>query len=243
MKQGTIQVNTRMKCGWRTGRGLYFVARALFLTAMTIGLCTNLRAQASPDVHAVAQKVDKYYNGLHSLRVHFAESYDGLGMNRSESGVLILRKPGRMRWDYESPAGKVFLIDGKFAWFYTQGSPQVQRIPAKRLDDLRSPLSLLLGHTQLEKEFTGLRLEQNSQNQNTFVLTGQPKGQENRVRHVSLTIARSSGAITAIEIEEVDGALTHFTFTGDQPNVAVPESAFRFTPPAGITVVDALPPA
>ena len=74
-------------------------------------------------------------------------------------------------------------------------------------------------------------------------MTGQPKGQENRVQRVSLTIARASWSDTAIEIEEVDGALTHFTFTGEQPNVALSESTFHFTPPAGVPVVDALPPA
>ena len=55
-----------------------------------------------------------------------------------------------------SPAGKVFLLDGKYAWFYSKGDPQVQRIGAKELDDLRSPLRFLLGHTQLEKEIDHL---------------------------------------------------------------------------------------
>jgi len=67
-----------------------------------------------------------------------------LGINRTESGTLLLLKPGRMKWDYSSPAGKLFLLDGRYAWFYSKGDPQVQRIPAKELDDLRSPLRFLL---------------------------------------------------------------------------------------------------
>jgi outer membrane lipoprotein carrier protein len=63
-----------------------------------------------------------------------------------------------MKWDYSSPAGKLFLLDGKYAWFYSPGDPQVQRIPAKELDDLRSPLRFLLGHTELEKEMNNLTL-------------------------------------------------------------------------------------
>ncbi|MEI9969369.1 MAG: hypothetical protein WDM87_12375 [Terracidiphilus sp.] len=63
-----------------------------------------------------------------------------------------------MLWRYSSPPGKIFLLDGKYALFYAQGDAQVQRIPASELDDLRSPLRLLLGHTQLEKELTGLML-------------------------------------------------------------------------------------
>ena len=203
---------------------------------------TTLTAQsaASTDVHTVAQLVDSHYNKLHALRANFTERYEGLGMTRSESGTLSLLKPGRMRWDYSSPAGKVFLIDGKSAWFYTPGAAQVQRIAAKQLDDLRSPLRFLLGHTQLEKELSGLKLAQGPQG--TLVVAGQPKGQENRVQRIALTVAPASGAILGIEIEETDGAITRFTFAGEQTNVALPENTFRFAPPAGVPVVDALPP-
>ena len=54
------------------------------------------------------------------------------------------------------PVGKVFVLDGKFAWFYTPGDAQATRVPAKQLDDLRSPLRFLLGHTQLKKELDNL---------------------------------------------------------------------------------------
>ena len=52
-------------------------------------------------------------------------------MRRTESGTLLLMKPGRMKWEYSEPAGKLFLLDGTFAWFYSHGDSQVQRIPAK----------------------------------------------------------------------------------------------------------------
>jgi outer membrane lipoprotein carrier protein len=205
---------------------------------------TTLPAQGhSPSgqisAHDLAQRVDRHYNQLRSLRAGFSESYEGMGLRRTESGALLLVKPGRMKWVYSQPAGKVFLIDGKYAWFYARGDSQVQRIPAKELDDLRSPLRLLLGHTQLEKELTGLKLAAASGGQ--FTLTGQPKGQEKRVARLTLTVT-ADGTITGIEMEETDGALTRFTFTAEQPNVAIPAEAFHFTPPAGVPIVDALPP-
>lgn len=192
-----------------------------------------------PSAQEMAQRVDRHYNHLHSLRAGFSESYAGMGLHRTESGTLLLAKPGRMKWEYRQPAGKLFLIDGKFAWFYAQGDPQVQRIPARQLDDLRSPLRFLLGHTELEKEIGHLTLAAGAGG--TFVLSGQPKGQENRVRRLSLTVT-AEGAIVGIEIEEADGALTRFAFSGEQPDVAIPPATFRFTPPAGVPVVSGLPP-
>jgi outer membrane lipoprotein carrier protein len=216
-----------------------FMMRGGLFVAATL-LSTILCAQQRPlSAHDLAQKVDSHYNQLHSLRAGFTESYEGMGIRRTESGTLLLLKPGRMKWEYSSPAGKLFLLDGRFAWFYSRGDSQVQRIPAKELDDLRSPLRFLLGHTQLERELNNLTLAPAAGGRLT--LTGQPKGQEKRVARLALTVT-ADGAITGIEIEEPDGALTRFTFTGEQPNAPVPAETFRFKAPAGVPVVNALPP-
>jgi len=195
--------------------------------------------QKAPSAHDVDLRVDRHYNQMRSLRCSFSETYQGMGMKRTESGTLLLVKPGRMKWDYSSPPGKIFLLDGKYAWFYTAGDARVQRIPAKQLDDLRSPLRFLLGHTELEKEISNLTMA--AAPNGRFTLTGQPKGQENRVRRLSLTVT-AEGVIETIDVEEMSGALTHFTFSGEQTNVAIPPATFKFTPPPGVPIVDALPP-
>lgn len=214
----------------RGGRSL--VAAAL--------LCVPALAQLPGPVAAkdLAAKVDHHYNQLHSLKADFTESYEGLGVNRTESGTLLLEKPGRMRWDYSSPRGKLFLLDGKFAYSYTDGDPHVQRIPAKQLDDLRSPLRFLLGHTELQKEFD--RLTMSAAANGRFTLTGVPKGQEKRIARVSITVT-PDGVITGIEIEEGDGALTRFAFAGEVTNPPIPPGTFHFTPPPGVPVVDGAP--
>ncbi len=202
-------------------------------------LSHGLFAQQTPSAHELAQRVDRHYNQLHGLKAGFTESYEGLGMHRTESGALLLLKPGRMRWDYSTPPGKLFLLDGKYAWFYSRGDPRVQRMRAKELDDLRSPLRFLLGHTELEKEMSSLTLTPAPEGR--FTLTGQPKGQEKRVSRLSITLT-SDGTITGIEVEETDDAITRFTFTGEVPNAPIPAEEFHFTAPPGVLVVDAAPP-
>ncbi len=220
-----------------------FFKRGGPITAAALLTCVfpaNSQSAAPPDAaHSLAHKVDLHYNQLHSLQAGFTESYEGLGIRLSESGTLQLLKPGRMRWDYNSPAGKLCLIDGRYAWFYSRGDSQVQRIPAGQLNDLRSPLRFLLGHTKLEKEISNLSLAAGPGG--LFTLTGQPKGQEKRVARLTLTVT-AEGIITGIEIEETDGALTRFAFSGEVPNKPIPPQTFHFTPPPGVPVVDALPP-
>ena len=228
-----IRQNALRSSGW-------IVAVAL----ISICLHAQVRPPSAQDstkspAQEMAQKVDLHYNQLHSLKSSFTESYEGLGMRRTESGTLLLLKPGRMKWEYSEPAGKVFLLDGTFAWFYSPGDSQVQRILAKQLNDLRSPLRFLLGRTKLEKELSNLTLRPAANGQ--FTLTGQPVGQEKRLSRLTLTVT-ADGTITGIEMEEADGALTRFTFAGEQPNVTFPAGTFRFTPPKGVPVVDALSP-
>jgi outer membrane lipoprotein carrier protein len=199
--------------------------------------------KGAPTAAEVAKRVDDHYNRLQSLKAGFREKYEGLGMQRTESGTMLLRKPGKMRWDYTSTPGKLFVLDGKYAWFYAPGETQVQRIPAKQLDDLRSPLRFLLGHTKLETELEQLKLEPSAHpgKSPTYTLSGIPKGQQKRIVRLTLSVTQD-GTIQQISIEEVDGATTDFEFTGEQPNASIPEAQFHFTPPAGVPVVDALPP-
>jgi outer membrane lipoprotein carrier protein len=187
---------------------------------------------------ALLKRVDDHYNRLASLRTRYTETYAGMGLTRSESGTLTLKKPGRMLWQYDQPAGKVFVLDSKFAWFYTPGDAQAQRIPAKQMDDLRTPLRFLLGHTQLKKELDSIVVTTAASG---FHIAGIPKGMQTRVKQLSLDVS-PTGEISAMKLEEVDGATTSFTFTEMKEDIPVLNSDFLFTPPPGITIVNGTPP-
>ena len=206
---------------------------------LALALCcaANLCAQAAPDA-TLLRRVDGHYNHLRSLRARYTERYTGVGLDRTESGTVTLKKPGLMRWSYDTPSGKLFVLDGKYAWFYTPGDAEVSRAPAKQLDDLRSPLRLLLGHTQLAKELDQVATEPDGA---SFRISGVPKNMAQRVRLLTL-IVTASGAIQRMRLEETDGASTEFTFTQIEEDIPLPPAEFTFTPPPGIPVVEAQPP-
>jgi len=196
-------------------------------------------ASPAPDVDAIAKAVDAHYDHLHTLQAEFTEIYRGAGMDRTESGTLWLKKPGKMRWEYRSPREKLFLSDGKDAWFYVPGERQVRRTAVKKLDDLRSPLAFLLGKTRLEKELQGLSLAPDLKPlaAGDVVLRGVPKALADRVSQVLLEISPESW-ITRILIEEVDGSVTEYRFTDQKENVEVSDRNFQFVPPDGVEVIE-----
>jgi outer membrane lipoprotein carrier protein len=196
-------------------------------------------ASPAPDVHAITQAVDERYNHLRSLQAEFTEIYRGAGMERTESGTLWLKKTSKMRWEYRSPRDKLFLSDGKDAWFYVPGERQVQRTAVKKLDDLRSPLAFLLGKTKLEKELQGLSLapDVTPLAAGDVVLRGVPKSFADRVGQVLLEITPEHW-ISRILIEEVDGSVTEYRFTSYRENVDVSDHRFQFVVPDGVEVID-----
>jgi outer membrane lipoprotein carrier protein len=208
---------------------------ALVVFSAVISVSSAAWAQA--DVHAIAEKVDKHYNNLQTLQAQFTESYRGAGMSRTESGTLWLRRPGRMRWQYEEPRKKLFIVDGKTAWFYANGDQMAQKAKVRNLDDLRTPLAYLLGRTKLEKEFEGLSVapDKKPENGGVVVLRGVPKNMKERVNEVLLEVG-SKGEFTRIFAEEVDGSTTEFRFSDQRENVPVSDAQFKFKAPPGVVV-------
>jgi len=207
--------------------------------ALLFAIATAYLPAQTPTAQTQAERIDKHYNALHSLSVHFTQKYDGMGMHRQESGILLLKKPGKMRWTYTQPAGKLFILDGQNAYFYSPGDTEIPRVPAKKLDDLRSPLRFLLGHTQLAKELTNIQIA--PVENGAFTLSGIPKNMEQRIASLAIT-ATSDGVIESMRIEETDGAINTFTFSDEQPNAPAMDADFVFHAPVDTHVIEGMPP-
>jgi outer membrane lipoprotein carrier protein len=208
------------------------------LLALCVAFC-GISALALPNLHAVAQAVDQHYDRLQSLQADFTEIYQGAGTERTESGTLWLKKPGKMSWEYRSPEEKLFVSDGKSAWLYLPAEKQVRKSSLKSLEDIRSPLAFLLGKTKLEKELDGLAFAPNVQAWKTedSILKGVPKGMEDRVKQVLLEITPDY-RIARIIIEAGDDSVTEYRFGCQKENVQIPDIRFRFTAPPGTEIID-----
>ena len=213
--------------------------KSLKLYLLLASLAFYVELSAAADVKSIASAVDAHYNHLHTLEAQFTEIYRGSGMDRTESGTLWLKKPGKMRWEYRSPREKLFVSDGKTAWFYVPEDRQARKSSAQKLEDLRSPLAFLLGKARLEKELHGLSIAPDvapAQAGDTM-LRGVPISMTDRVSEVVLEITPQN-RIARIVIEGVDGASTEYRFQDQKEDVLITEVKFGFEPPAGTEVVE-----
>jgi len=190
-------------------------------------------------VSEIAGTVDRHYNDLRTLETEFTETYRGAGVQRTESGTLWLKRPGKMLWQYREPREKLFVTDGKTAYFYVPGERQARKAPVKKLDDLRSPLRYLLGKTRLQKEFANLSLAPDvaPARPGDILLRGLPRGMEDRVASVLLEVS-PAGEIQRLIVNEVDGSTTEFRFSQQKENLPLADQRFRFSPPPGVEMIE-----
>src|ERR1700730_3994874 len=113
-------------------------------------LVTVLLALPATVDQARVHALEKHYQSVRTLKAVFYERYsDGKGPGTAESGTVYFSRPGRMRWDYESPEQKVFLVDGKNVWLYVPADRAASRAKMNESSDGRIPLASLTGEADL----------------------------------------------------------------------------------------------
>src|SRR6266403_4732969 len=102
------------------------------------------------EVKLLVQRMESRYRSARTLQATFLERYlENGNVVRVEAGIAYFRRPGKMRWEYQSPEKNLFLVDGKSAWFYVPADHTVTRVPAKDSSDWRTPLALLAGEMKI----------------------------------------------------------------------------------------------
>lgn len=139
-----------------------------------------------------------------------------------------------MLWDYSSPAGKIFLSDGKDVYLYTPGSFRAEKSKLRQSEDMRAPLAFLLGKLDFEKEFQDFSAT--AEGAQTWI-TAYPKSHNLIYTKVEF-LASPDGEIHRIVVTGQDHSKLDYTFSDQQLNAPAPPSLFAFHPPPGVEVVD-----
>ncbi len=200
-------------------------------------LCCLAAASSGADLElsAVLRAVEQRYNRAATLEAEFEQRHLVEGRpRRIESGRLSCCKPGRMRWEYARPAGKLFVCDGRWVWLYTPGAPQVERARLKEADDFRAPLAFLLGRLDFRRALR--RSSSRGRPKHGSCGPGRSRTAPCSPAWISPWMRSSRSGVW--QSTRRTATAMEFLFSNERLNVAVPEAAFRFVPPAGIPVVD-----
>lgn len=203
-------------------------------SALILALAVPALATDSATLHLLKQ-VEGRYNRAATLEVRFAETYSGLGRGpRTETGTLYLRKPGRMRWQYTSPAGKLFISDAKDVYLYLAGENRLEKMKLRDTEDARAPLAFLLGKLNFEKEFQNIQAR--TEDGGTLI-AAEPKSGNLPYSRVEFLVSPTF-EIRKLHIVGQDQSILDFAFDDEKLNPPLPNTLFEFRPPPGAEVVE-----
>jgi outer membrane lipoprotein carrier protein len=189
---------------------------------------------AAADLTSTLAAVEKRYNQAKTLQVQFKETFSAPARpRRTESGTLYLRKPGRMRWEYSQPAGKLFISDGKDVYLYDAETRRAEKSKLKESEDLRAPLAFLLGKIDFNNEF---RKFTSTPHPLGMRIVAEPRSQRLPYRQVEFVVDAAHN-LRRVIVTGYDRSVLDFEFSEEKYNPPLNASLFQFRLPPGAELV------
>lgn len=213
--------------------------RTWFCVAVILAAAFSAPAHAQQSAAGeAAAALQTKYDSIRDFSADFVQTYEGGVLRRKaapERGTVYIKKPGKMRWNYESPEKKVFVSDGRQMQLYVPADKQVIVTPLPPDDRATSAVLFLMGRGSLTRDFNVSFAE--GTNDSTYVLQLDPKIRQAEYDWLRVTVDRQTLQIRELTAGDQQGGRSTFRFTNFKENPGVSDKTFAFTPPRGTDVV------
>ena len=204
-----------------------------FSNVMTAGLTALLISPlASADTNDV-ERLTRLLQPLNSYSADFKqEVVDQQGMSQQDSsGHMWLSRPGRFRWEVNSPYRQTVVSDGQKVYLY---DPDLEQVTVRQLDErvTHTPALLLSGQTdQLARDYSVSSRQQGA----TEIFSLTPKSNDSLFESMQLTFTGEQ--LAGLQLSDSTGQQTDISFSNATPNARVAPDKFQFSIPDGADVI------
>ncbi len=207
-------------------------ARALILVGC-LALPAAIAAPATAPDDGM-QVLRAFLDGLDTLSATFRQRIIGGDLEPLEdaSGRVVLKKPGRFRWDYREPYERVITADGERVWLY---EADLEQVTIRRLDAGlgETPAALLTGATDVLDHF---EYRGSARSDGLRWLRLEPRSAESDFAGVELGF--EAGELQRILLTDRLGQRTQIFLSEIDREADVPDAFFRFDVPDGVDIID-----
>src|SRR5215475_883075 len=201
---------------------------------------------AADSANTYVRHLESLYKPARTLQAHFLQTYSESGrITRSEAGTAYFRRPGKMRWEYSSPERNLFVVDGKFAWFYVPADHTVSRVATRESSDWRTPLALLAGEMKVGRVCSKVDLSADQPKDSNLVsinclIRGTEKESKAGKPHDTayFEIEKATGELHGVVVIEAGGVRMDMKFSNWQFDPPAGDELFHFEPPKGVAIVN-----
>ncbi len=210
----------------------------LLALALAVLLTVSTGAQ-SPTADTVARDLQRKYDKVTDFSADFVHSYRGgvLKQQATERGTLLVKKPGRMRWEYTAPEKKLFVSDGHKIYSYIPQDKQVIVGTMPRDEHAPTPALFLTGKGDLTRDFTAAFDTVAEAPAGSLALKLIPKRREPEYESLTLVVDPNTLMLRMLITVDAQGGRSAFTFSNLKENVRIADNQFVFKMPRNVDVV------
>ena len=205
------------------------------VVSLCLSFNNSLMAQSVITTDSGYSQLDRFLNSLETIQAGFSQVVKDARdqeLERSE-GNLLIKRPGKFRWEYTKPNEQTLVSDGQRLWIY---DAELQQVTINRADTslVGTPAILLSGKDELRANFEIEHVEQRAQ---STVINLAPKSVSSSDFKL-IQVVLSGEQLMSMSLTDKLGQTSSLQFTRFKRNLTVPESRFVFTPPKGVDLVD-----
>ena len=222
-------------------RARHAVAALIIVAAASTPRSNILVHGAQETATELAAALQRKYDGIKDFSADFTHAYEGgvLKKKITERGRLVVKKPGKMRWDYSAPEQKQFVSDGLKMYSYIPQDKQVV-VASVPENDAATPALFLAGKGNLTRDFTASLLDAPAgMPAGSRALKLVPRVRQTEYDSLVLVVDPTTLGIRGLVTIDAQGGTSSFSFTNLQENTGVADKAFAFKIPRGVDVITA----
>jgi len=200
----------------------------------------SIRPCSAQEIDSIIDSLQSKYNRIESFSADFEQTFASRGIEIKETGIVMMKRPGRMYWEYIEPTEKYFVADGKNTYFYIPRDRQVL-VTDLDLGDIESPLLFLLGRGDFRRDFNAQFEnpgDMDPANESTIKLRLIPKKPHPEFTHLILEIERERYLIQKLTVVEPIGQQNQYSLTNVKENVQIPNKRFDLKIPSSVEVIE-----
>lgn len=218
----------------RSSSGRPTTRRRLALVGLALALAA---ADADGDAAKTLDAVQKRYDAVQDLRASFKQTSfsAALGKETEASGTVVVKRPGKMRWEYAQPDGRVIVLDGSTIRIWNPADKQLQIAPLSAQNVSPTALGFLMGQAVLRDSFTAKPLSEPGRSERGLEL--RPKS-DSGFQSLALWLDPKTLQLRESVVVDLFGNRTRVRFEQIAENRGVDPSAFQLEAPPGAEVID-----
>ena len=186
----------------------------------------------------LAQKLQSRYEETKTMTADFKQSTSVPMTTRKRlgAGKVVIFKPGRIRWDYQTPDKQVLISDGKKVSMFIANSAQMVVQPVSEYINSDVTYAFFAGTGNIVRDFKVLPPERQA-DANFKAIKLVPKTAHPQVDYLHVWIDENF-MVRRLEIVDHFGSITDLAFSNITRNAPVPPETFAFTPPLGTEIIE-----